>query len=152
MARTPTVNDRRIIEVRLTDIAKYERAVKDKVYKAGTVLVQVSATRGQTLILEKDQTVESHYVAIEPIIQIVPYYLYLIIEMAMPEFTTRYQTGLNIQADAFKLMNLRMHTNPQVQAEIVDGVIKRERLKVLTEQAIEKMKNVKKNMLDNMFC
>lgn len=152
MARISTVKDRRIITVKLTDIAKYERATKGKMYKAGTVLVQVSATRGQTLILEKDSTVESHYVAIEPIIQIIPYYLFLIIEMAIPEFVERYQTGINIQADAFNFMKLRMHTNLAVQAEIVEGVMKRERLVVLTEQVIENLQNVKKNMLDSMFC
>lgn len=146
-----TVKDRRIIEVKLTDVAKYERATKDKVYKAGTVLVQVSATRGQVLILDKSQTVETHYVAIEPIVQIMPYYLFLIIEMAMPEFTEKYQTGLNIQADAFKFMRLRMHTSLKTQAEIANEILKQNRLEYLIEKAIEQLTNVKANMLDNMF-
>lgn len=146
-----TAKDKRIVDVKLTDIAKYERAAKEKVYKVGTVLVQVSATRGQTLILEKDSKVESYYVAIEPTIQFFPFYLYIITKMAIPEFLKKYQTGLNIQTGAFNFMKLRMHTSLETQAEIVEGIMKRERFMTLTEKAIESMENVKKNMLENMF-
>ena len=44
--------------VRLTDIAAVERVKKGIVYKANTIFIQVSASKGKTIIIDKDMEME----------------------------------------------------------------------------------------------
>lgn len=95
--------------MKLTDIATVERVKKGVIYKAGTIFIQVSATRGQIFILDYDSEVGTRYVSIIPKIDINPYYLKISIEIELPEFLFKVQTGLNIQCEAFNYLSVCVH-------------------------------------------
>lgn len=88
--------------VRLTDIAAVERVKKGIVYKANTIFIQVSASKGQTIIIDNDMEMGTQYVSVIPKIDINAKYLKISIDNEMEQFLQKYQTGLNIQVDTFK--------------------------------------------------
>ena len=81
-----------------------------------------------------------------------PKYLYYVMRLAMPHFLERFQTGLNINPEIFKMMRLKVHTDQNTQKTIADILDKYERLDSAKEQATERLKDVKKYHLENMFC
>lgn len=134
----------------LTDVANYERATIGKTYKAGSTIVQVSATQGQSIYLHKDQEVESKYVVISAKVEILPYYLYVVIQKAMPDFCNKYQTGLNIQAEAFEMMKIEVH-GKEAQEIIAKYYRLIEEAEEKEVQAINALMDVKANLLSKMF-
>lgn len=139
------------ITVKLLDIAEIERSKKNKVYKKGSSLIQLSATRGQMEYLESDSSVDSKYGVIIPTADINPKYLYFMLTMNMPKFLSIYQTGLNIVPDVFKFMKLEIHTDASVQDKISKMLIEVENIEHEYSEEIEKWKDVKGYHLDNMF-
>ena len=81
-----------------------------------------------------------------------PKYLYNVMRLAMPHFLERFQTGLNINPEIFKMMRLKVHTGQNTQKTIADILDKFEMLNSTEEQATERLKDVKKYHLENMFC
>ena len=137
-------------KLKLTKVATYERANEGKTYPEGSTIVQISATQGQVFYLHKDQPVESKYMVITPK-DIEPFYLYIVIKKGMPKFVSRYQTGLNIQADAFKLMTIDVHTERATQDFIADQMQRLEKTEKNIEITIEKAQRFKRKMLQDMF-
>ena len=91
------------------------RPKKNQIYPEGCICLQVSASKGELLYLKEAQQVDAKYVVIQPR-NVIPYYLYLVIEKAMPEFL--YKQGLNISAHDIKHMEILCHTDVETQALI----------------------------------
>ena len=76
-------------------------------------------------------------------------YLYYVLKMSMPDFLTRYQTGLNIKPEIFDSFKVKVHRSLEVQKIIVKIL---DSFNVdLEEKEIEKYKKIKEYHLDNMF-
>lgn len=138
--------------VGLLDVATVERAKSGKVYPAGSILIQVSATNGKLRMIEAPAEVEQKYAVIEVAgDRVSAPYLLFVLEMEMPGFLRRYQTTMNIQMDVFKHLRFEIHNERDTQDEIVkvfamlddriDGI----------EREIDGLKEFKKWHLDAMF-
>ena len=139
--------------ISLMDVCKFERSRKGKIYKAGAITIQVSATRGQMSFMESDGKVEPKDGVFEVTDKSIwPKYLYYVMRLAMPHFLERFQTGLNINPEIFKMMRLKVHTDQNTQKTIVNILDRFEMLDSAKEQATERLKDVKKYHLENMFC
>ena len=139
--------------INLMDVCTFERSRKGKIYKAEDITIQVSATRGQMSFLKNGGTVEPKDGVFEVMDKdIYPKYLYYVMRLAMPHFLERFQTGLNINPEIFKMMRLTVHTDQNTQKAIADILDKFEMLNSAEEQATERLKDVKKYHLENMFC
>ena len=90
---------------------------KNQMYPEGCICLQVSASKGELLYLDTSQQVDAKYVVIQPR-NVIPFYLYLMIEKAMPEYLYKYRQGLNISAHDIKHMEVVCHTDVETQALI----------------------------------
>ena len=103
---------------KITEVADIlGRPKKNQMYPEGCICLQVSASKGELLYLDTSQQVDAKYVVIQPR-NVIPFYLYLMIEMAMPEFLYKYRQGLNISAHDIKHMEVVCHTDVETQALI----------------------------------
>ena len=103
--------------------------------------------------LESDEEVEPKNGVFEVTDKsIYPKYLYYVMRLAMPHFLERFQTGLNINPEIFEMMRLKIHTDQNTQKTIADILDKFEMLGSTEDQATERLKDVKKYHLENMFC
>lgn len=137
--------------VDLLKIVDVERSKKKKIYKKGNILIQLSATKGQMVYLDEDSEVDSKYGVFIANDDINPKYLYYILTMTMPQFLNIYQTGLNIVPDVFEFMKIEIHTDRQVQNDIVKMFDELSIIEKQYQEEIEKWKDVKTFHLDNMF-
>ena len=105
-------------KIKITEVADIlGRPKKNQIYPEGCICLQVSASKGELLYLKEAQQVDAKYVVIQPR-NVIPYYLYLIIEKAIPEFLYKYRQGLNISAHDIKHMEILCHTDVETQALI----------------------------------
>lgn len=103
---------------KITEVADIlGRPKKNQMYPEGCICLQVSASKGELLYLDTSQQVDAKYVVIKPR-NVIPFYLYLMIEKAMPEFLYKYRQGLNISAHDIKHMEVVGHTDVETQALI----------------------------------
>ena len=136
---------------KLTDIADIERANESVEYPAGTVYMQVSATKGQTGITQKRQSLGSKYVIIKPKKYIYPPYFLIAIERAVPKFLARNQTTINLQVDSFVFFEIDIHENIEDQIKIA-GLIAQADLAIKKRgELIDKLKTIKKIALSKML-
>lgn len=139
--------------VKLLDIASIERAKREKLYPAGSILIQVSATKGQMKILDVPQEVETKYAVIQlNADKVLPAYLFFVLNMVMPRFLCLYQTTINIQIDVFKHLELEIHNDVETQQQIVDVFDLFNKVIDDEQCAINKLKDFKQWHLDTMFC
>lgn len=136
--------------MKLTEICEIERVKKDKLYPKDTILIQVSATQGDTILLEEAQECESKYVALTPKIDYEPVFLFESIKLSMDSFLERYKAGPNIQVEAFKFFDVKM-VPIKKQRQIAITIKIYDLLYKKWEKIIELEKDLKKNMLDSMF-
>lgn len=138
-------------EVKLIDVADIERAKKGKMYDAGCVIIQVSATDGQIYVLNEIQEVETKYAVIIPKKDVNGFYLKAAIEKELPKFLHQNQTGMNLQMDSFNVLKIKLHNREtqdylgQILKKYDDGLEKE-------REIIEELKDMKKYYLANMFC
>lgn len=136
----------------ITEICDIERTVKDKIYPAGTVYLQVSATHGQILMTESIQTLEpGKYVVFKPKRLVDSYYLKEVLSLAMPNFAKTYMTGINIQVGELKHLEIEWIENVQEQRLFVQNIGKLNTAISNEQQCIERLKEFKKQMLSRMF-
>lgn len=83
-------------QLKLKHVATIERAKKGKTYKAGTVIVQLSATKGQTGLLKSSGEIESKFAAIELVEFIDPTFAFYQIKENIQRHFSRIQEGLNV--------------------------------------------------------
>lgn len=84
----------------LKDIAVIERAKAKKQYPPGTIIIQLSATRGQVGMLTSHGEVQSHYACIQLDAKFDRRYMHLYLKhIATPRHFHRVQEGLNLTLD-----------------------------------------------------
>lgn len=137
----------------ILELCEFERVKKGKVYKAGTVYIQLSATDGVVRFLEEDKELETKYgVFIPKGDYICPRYVFYMLDFEMEAFLARYQCGMNINPDIFKYLKVTYYTNYKDQVELclmLDGI--QEKYDNEAEQKKE-WEYIKKYHLDGMFC
>lgn len=134
----------------LSEVGEFERAKKGKIYKAGSTLIQLSATRGYIKYLSRDGEVEMKYAVLTPDHKHNAYYIHTSIKKSFPEFFYREKTGMNLQFDTLRKMCIAIHdreTQDYIaqQAAMIDDAISKEK------RAIELVKDIKKFFLEGMF-
>lgn len=99
---------------------------KGKVYEAGTVYIQLSATDGKVRYLAENKELETKYgVFIPKDKKMGSRYLFYMLEYEMPSFLHRYQSGININPDIFKYLQVTYYPEYKYQKEfamILDSV------------------------------
>lgn len=86
--------------VKLKEIAFVERAQKDKIYPEGSIVIQISATRGQLGLLKSDGLIEGTHYAVITLHFWAPLtaeYFFLYLQKNLPRYLHRVQEGLNIK-------------------------------------------------------
>lgn len=137
--------------VKLLDIADIENVKKNKVYPAGTIYIQISATRGYVGYLDKASEIETgKHVVVLPKINCNLKYLFYAIKKAMKKFMSKYIQNINIPIGAFSYFEIHLH-DLEIQNKIVDEIALIDEMIELTEQEILKNQIIKKNMLRDMF-
>lgn len=136
--------------MRLDEVCKIERVKKNKVYPKNTILLQVSATKGETILLNKDSSAESKYVALLPKIDIDPIYLHEMIKMQMDGFLNEYKTGPNIQIETLKHIDIPIKDIKEQKiiasiTNIWESYFKKVEAQITLEEELKKV------MLNKMF-
>lgn len=140
---------KRVCILDICDIARTKKGIR---YSLGTVYLQVSATHGAIEILKEDTELEAgKYVVFTPKIQIDSEYLKIILEMEMPEFMSRYMTGINIQTDNLKYLFVMLHEDIEIQIFIVNQLKELDKTIQNEESIVNDIKDVKCYMLAKMF-
>lgn len=134
----------------IAEIGELERAKKGKIYRAGSTLIQLSATQGQLEYLKQCGAVETKYAVLTPDSRYNARYIYTSIQRAMPKFLHKQKTGINIQFDALKKMKIAVHDRETqdyiaMQDTTIDDAIEKEQM------AIHLAKDIKKYFLEGMF-
>ena len=132
------------------DLANFERVKKGKVYKTGTVYIQLSATDGIVRYLDEDKELETKYGVFIPNHDVCPRYLYYVLDFEMESFLAKYQSGMNINPDIFRHLKINYHTEQKYQKELEEIIRGLESIKmeqVMHEQLIQ----YKKSSLSEMF-
>lgn len=91
--------------LKLGNVATLERVKKNKIYRKGTIIVQLSATKGQVGLLESDGKVGTQYAAIDSQF-FDDDYLFLKLQRDLPRWVHRVQEGLNIKLEDLAAMPL----------------------------------------------
>ncbi|MFR5750760.1 restriction endonuclease subunit S [Faecalibacillus intestinalis] len=139
-------------KMNLLDLVDIERSKKNKLYPADSILIQLSATRGQMQYMNKSGPADAKYgVMMLKDKNINPRYLYFILNMNMGPFLNVYQTELNIVPEVFKFMDLEIHTDRQIQDKIAAMFDDLENIEISYQKEIAKWKDIKQFHLDNMF-
>lgn len=135
---------------KITELASIERS-SGKVYPAGCILIQVSATNGQVLYHAEEAEVPAKYAVVIVKDKVLPKYLYHMISFQADAFFHAIQTGLNIQMDTLNEMKLKIHTDLEKQAEIIRYLDVIEKMEAKEEATIELLKQAKQTNLSKMF-
>lgn len=134
----------------MTDVATFERSTGG-VYPAGSIITQISATKGQTYFLASEQMVEKHYAVILPRDVVEPKYLYYSILEGLPEFLAKNQTGLNLQMGALNDLVVKVDFDLDRQQEQVSQLELFEKAIELAELELVQMRDFKASCLGKMF-
>lgn len=133
-------------------LATFERVKKGKVYEAGTVYIQLSATDGKVGFLTENKELEEKYgVFIPKLEHICPRYLYYILDFEMEKFLARYQSGININPDIFKYLQVTYYPEYKWQKELVMTLDSVDYRYNEEKTELEKWQDFKKFHLNGMF-
>ena len=134
------------------ELADFERVKKEKVYKAGTIYIQLSATDGIVRYLDEDKELEEKYGVFIPKSEyICALALYYAIESEISEFLSRYQSGLNINPDIFKYMKITHFPEQKYQKELEEIIRGFESAIHMEQDMHENLIQYKKSSLSAMF-
>lgn len=136
--------------VKFDEVASIERSRKDVIYPAGSILIQLSASKGQLIYMKNKRAVDSKYGVIT-CHDIEPDYFYTVLQEVLPAFLETYQTGLNIVPDIFHELKVTIHTVKDVRRFVTEFATISDRLEKISEREIEKYKVAKQYHLENMF-
>lgn len=134
------------------DLAIFERVKKGKIYEAGTVYIQLSATDGKVRYLAENKELETKYGVFIPKSEYIgSRYLYYVLDFEMKAFLAKYQNGMNINPDIFKYLQVTYYPEYKYQKELamtLDGI----QLRCDNEkQEKEEWQYFKKYHIDGMF-
>ena len=137
---------------RLGDVANIDRAKKGKIYPAGTVYIQVSATHGQIYILNEPSEIETKFATIIPKDnKYIPMYFKIALETQMPEQLQQYQTGINIQIDMLKEIDVMLHQGKEEQLFIASIMAQYDKTLDIHESYIKRLEDFKTIMIEEMM-
>lgn len=134
------------------DIADVERAVKGKIYRAGSTLIPLSAVKEDCvpIYLQKDMEVDTRYAVISFRIPCIPGYMWNSVCSVFPRFAHKYAAGLNIQFDTLKYMQIPVH-NITEQKLLQNEFDRQEEMERREAELVDKFISIKKTMLNMMF-
>ena len=149
-------NKYRSTSVCLTDIADVDRAQKGKIYPAGTIYVQVSATPKYTdeiwNILKQSGELPGKFAVIFPKIEIIPAYLVLALTKNTAEWQTRFiGDAINISMELFKDLKVVYHPEIEVQTEVLRKISVVDKAIEFESQQVKLNKEAKSFFLQKMF-
>lgn len=149
-------NRYRSTSVCLTDIADVDRAQKGKIYPAGTIYVQVSATPKYTdeiwHILKQSGELSGKYAVIIPKIELIPAYLVLALTRSTAEWQAQYiGDAINISMDLFKELKIIYHPDILAQDGILQKISIVDKAIEAESQQVELNKEAKSFFLQTMF-
>lgn len=136
--------------VKLEDVAEYARAKQGKLYPAGTTTLQISATRGDIGFLFEPGYIHTKNVAIIPQTGIDPLYFNIAMQRNIDLFMHKYATGINIQEHEVGKFPIYLH-DYETQKAIVLMFRQLEHEMAVERDTINALKDLKNNMLNNMF-
>ncbi|MYV14850.1 restriction endonuclease subunit S [Ligilactobacillus salivarius] len=136
--------------VKLEDVAEYARAKQGKIYPAGTSTLQISATRGGIGFLSEPGYVHTKNVAIIPQAGIDPLYFNIAMQRNIDLFMHKYATGINIQEHEVGKFPIYLH-DYETQKAIVSMFRQLEHEMAVERDTVNALKDLKSNMLKNMF-
>lgn len=99
--------------IKVGDVAYVERAKSGKIYPAGTVVVQMSATRGQIGMLTSTGKVAPQYACIYGVRGYTQPYLKLLMQHNAPRYFARVQEGLNLKLEDIEGFPLEHKPDPK---------------------------------------
>ena len=142
--------------VLLPEIAIVERAKKDKIYRAGTVYIQVSACRRANLEqfcqLEEPQQIDSKYAVVLPTVPVISKYLRIALEQAAFKFMSQFVgSNINISMESFRFFSLQWHDDLEAQQFVCEMFATVEQSIKAEMQQINMIKATKKYFLGTMF-
>lgn len=133
-------------ELTLSKIATVERAQASKIYPKGTIVIQISATRGQIGMLKSDGNVEPKYACIMSNDNDV---LFHAIKKEAPRYFAKVQEDLNLTLEDIKNIQIPTITNGDREfAKVIDKI---QEFELEENKIIESYKLYKKKMLNDMF-
>lgn len=136
--------------VKLEDVAEYARAKQGKIYPAGTSTLQISATRGGIGFLSEPGYVHTKNVAIIPQTGIDPLHFNIAMQRNIDLFMHKYATGINIQEHEVGKFPIYLH-DYETQKAIVAMFRQLEHEMAVERDTVNALKDLKNNMLSNMF-
>ncbi|MDY4128823.1 hypothetical protein [Peptostreptococcus porci] len=140
------------MKVLLEDLGKIDRAKKGKVYKAGTVFIGMSATRGGDVhYLDEDGEIESKYATVEFNGKYNSKYIYYAILSEHNRWINRYIQHINVTISDLKAMEINIITDINKQNEIVNKLDLLDSWIENEERLIYMWKNIKKSSLEKML-
>ena len=137
-------------EVKLGDVAEFERAKKGHIYPAGSSFIQVAASRGQVGYLFEKSTVETKNVVIIPQAVIDKFYFNIVLKKNIDEFMCKYATGINVQEKDIGNIPIQLH-GFETQKAIAAAVREMDERCNEQENKIMKLNEFKKTLLSEMF-
>lgn len=83
--------------------------------------------------------------------EILPEYLFLVIERGLPKFIHKYLTTINLQIDTLRHFEIEYHEDVEEQRKIVEMQRKVQEAIEAEEREIEKLKAIKSFYMKNLF-
>ncbi len=108
--------------VRFLSVANIERSRKNTAYPAGSIKIQLSASDGQLVYMREAGEVEDKYgvISVKDPDSLDSEYLYYILEKNLPGFLAKYQSGLNINPEIFRYLQIDIHNEIETQRIIAN--------------------------------
>lgn len=136
----------------ITQICDIERAKSGKIYPAGCSYIQLSAINSEKCLKYQNNCgeIDTRYAVFIPKIECNPYYVFMALEQAIPEFLHTYQTTINLQFDTLKEIDIQMtdieNQNKFVEIQTqINAEIEQEK------EIIQGYKRIKQYFLNAMF-
>lgn len=144
------INIKEYKNLKLTDVATFERAKEGKLYPKGATLIQISATNGGVEFLEEKEKVGKKYAVVIPNKDVNSKYLNIVIKRNIHHFISKYKAGLNIQINDLKHIDIQLH-NKDTQDMIADHIETIEEEEKNISKKIEVFNETKKRFLKDLL-
>lgn len=136
--------------LKLIDVATFERAKEGTTYPKGVTLIQISATKGDIEYQKENGEVDRKYAVILPNKNINPKYLNIVIKRNIQRFISKYQAGLNIQINDLKHIDIQLH-NKATQDMIAEHVETMEQEEENIKNQINNYQTLKSRFLKDLM-
>ena len=137
-------------QVKLKDVAEFERAKAGHVYPRGSSTIQISATKGQIGYLQEPGQVPTKDVVIIPQAGIDPEYFNFVMYKNVDGFMNKYATGINIQEKEIGNFPIELH-NYETQKAVAKFVRFVDESVAIEENELMMYENLKSKLLNEMM-